>query len=70
MATKKNLVKSMLMSILTAGIFSFGFIACSEDEDIFANEALAALEGNPKTDQDIGDGDITAEATLPAFPIR
>ena len=34
MTTQKNLVKSMLMSILTAGIFSFSFAftACSDDE--------------------------------------
>lgn len=31
MKTKKNLVKTMLMSILTAGISSFGFTACSDD---------------------------------------
>ena len=34
MTTKKNLVKSMLMSIVTAGIFSFSFAftSCSDDE--------------------------------------
>ena len=39
MATKKNLVKSMLMSILTAGIFgfAFAFTACSDDELANAN---------------------------------
>ena len=39
MTTKKNLVKSMLMSILTAGIFgfSFAFTACSDDELANAN---------------------------------
>ena len=31
MTTKKNLVKQVLMSIVTAGIFSFGFTACSDD---------------------------------------
>lgn len=31
MTTKKNLVKQVLMSTLTAGIFSFAFTACSED---------------------------------------
>ena len=36
MTTKKNLVKSMFMNILTAGIFSFGFVftACSADDDL------------------------------------
>lgn len=36
MATKKNLVKSMLMSVATAGIFSFSFVFTScNDDDIF-----------------------------------
>ena len=36
MTTKKNLVKSMFMNILTAGIFSFGFAftACSADDEL------------------------------------
>ena len=39
MTAKKNLVKSMLMSILTAGIygFAFAFTACSDDELANAN---------------------------------
>ena len=34
MATKKNLVKSMLMSVATAGIFSFSFVftSCNDDD--------------------------------------
>ena len=34
MTTKKNLVKSMFMNILTAGVFSFGFVftACTSDD--------------------------------------
>lgn len=34
MATKKNLVKSMLMSVVTAGIFSFSFVftSCNDDD--------------------------------------
>ena len=32
MTTKKNLVKSMFMNILTAGIFAFGFSSCSDDD--------------------------------------
>ena len=37
MATKKNLVKSMLMSVATAGIFSFSFVFTScNDDDILA----------------------------------
>ena len=42
MTTKKNLVKSMFMNILTAGIFSFGFAftACSADDDL-SNEYSA-----------------------------
>lgn len=31
MTTKKNLVKQMFMNILTAGIFTFGFTACTDD---------------------------------------
>ena len=39
MTTKKNLVKSMFMNILTAGVFSFGFVftACTSD-DVLLNE--------------------------------
>ena len=37
MTTKKNLVKSMFMSILTAGIFGFGFTACSDDLNELGN---------------------------------
>ena len=38
MATKKNLVKSMLMSVVTAGIFSFSFVFTScNDDDILEN---------------------------------
>jgi hypothetical protein len=29
MTTKNNMVKQVFMSILTAGIFGFGFTACS-----------------------------------------
>lgn len=32
MTTKNNMVKQVFMSILTAGIFGFGFTACSDDE--------------------------------------
>ena len=30
----KNMVKQVLMSTLTAGIFTFGFTACSDELDI------------------------------------
>ena len=42
MATKKNLVSSMLMSVATAGIFSFSFVftSCNDDE-ILENAELA-----------------------------
>ena len=47
MTTKKNLVKSMLMSILTAGIMSFSFTACNDD--------LRELESsNPLVNQVVG----------------
>ena len=42
MTTKKNLVKSMLMSIATAGIFSFGFSSCSDDINEFDNHGFNA----------------------------
>ena len=47
MTTKKNLVKQVLMSILTAGVFSFsfGFASCS-DEDMLTNEGM-----NPEMEQ-------------------
>ena len=62
MTTKKNLVKQVLMSILTAGIFSFSFAftAC-DDEDILSNEAPSGPDDKSKTEQVIGDGDITAK---------
>ncbi len=46
MTTKKNLVKSMLMSILTAGIFgfAFAFTACSDDE-LFDNAMAGEVPG-------------------------
>jgi len=34
MTTKKNLVKSMFMNILTAGIFATAFTACSDEIDV------------------------------------
>ena len=42
MTTKKNLVKSMLMSIATAGIFSFGLSSCSDDINEFDNHGFNA----------------------------
>ena len=42
MTTKKNLVKSMLMSIATAGIFSFGFSSCNDDINEFDNHGFNA----------------------------
>jgi len=46
MTTKKNLVKSMFMNILTAGIFVFAFTACSDD-DILTDEVV-----NPEMEQE------------------
>ena len=43
MATKKNLVQSMFMNILTAGIFATAFTACSDDlseRDAFSGSAM------------------------------
>ena len=37
MKTKKFLVKSMFMNILTAGIFAFAFAACSDDLEMGNN---------------------------------
>ena len=42
MTTKKSLVKTMFMSILTAGIFGFVFTSCSDDELI--DNSSASLE--------------------------
>ena len=42
MTTKKNLVKSMLMSIVTAGVFSFGFSSCNDDINEFDNHGFNA----------------------------
>ena len=71
MTTKKNLVKQVLMSILTAGIFSFSFAftAC-DDEDILSNEAPSGPDDKSKTEQVIGDGDITAEAFAACIPYQ
>ena len=48
MTTKKNLVKSMLMSIATAGIFSFGFSSCSDDINEFDNHGFKLLLRTPQ----------------------
>lgn len=45
MTTKRNLVKSMLMSILTAGIFGFVFTSCNDDELIDNSSASLEAEG-------------------------
>ena len=48
MTTKKNLVKQMFMSILTAAIFSFSFVftACSDDEFVNNPEEGSNMIGN------------------------
>ena len=48
MTTKKNLVKQMFMSILTAAIFSFSFVftACSDDEFVNNPEEGSDKIGN------------------------
>ena len=48
MTTKKNLVKQVLMSILTAGIFSFAFTACSDDLNDFGTDVANMEEGSDK----------------------
>ena len=45
MTTKKNLVKSMFMSILTAGIFGFVFTSCSDDELVNNNLDVETAAG-------------------------
>ena len=45
MTTKKNLVKTMFMSILTAGIFGFVFTSCNDDELIDNSSASLEAEG-------------------------
>ena len=46
MATKKNLVSSMLMSVATAGIFSFTFVftSCNDDEILEGAELAPGME--------------------------
>ena len=48
MTTKKNLVKSMLMSIVTAGIFSFSFALTSCSDDEFTNNVNNTEDGSDK----------------------
>lgn len=40
MTTMKNLVKTMFMNILTAGIFTFAFTACSDEIDNMSDNRL------------------------------
>ncbi|MBQ6768717.1 MAG: hypothetical protein IJP46_08660 [Prevotella sp.] len=51
MTTKKNMVKSMFMSILTAGVFAFGFTACSENDDVLGTGSKkgSTAEADAKT---------------------
>jgi hypothetical protein len=44
MTTKKSLVKTMFMSILTAGIFGFVFTSCNDDELIDNSSASSEAE--------------------------
>ena len=46
MTTKKNLVKQVLMSTLTAGIFSFsiGFTSCSDDMDLQSTTEMVPMD--------------------------
>ena len=48
MTTKKNLVKQVLMSIVTAGIFSFSFAFTSCSDDEFTNNVNNTEEGSDK----------------------
>ena len=62
MTTKKNLVKSMFMNILTAGVFSFGFAftACSADDDLLNenpvdnSQEIKAIDGEEGIKKPIG----------------
>jgi hypothetical protein len=49
MTTKKNLVKSMFMNILTAGIFTFAFTACSDDIQMEDIQQMAEMEDSGLT---------------------
>ena len=44
MTTKKNLVKQVLMSTLTASVFAFSFTACSEDDEFMNNGITPEME--------------------------
>ena len=46
MTTIRNLVKTMFMSILTAGIFGFVFTSCNDDELIDNSSASLEAEGS------------------------
>ena len=48
MTTKKNLVKQVLMSIVTAGIFSFSFAFTSCSDDEFTNNVNNTEDGSDK----------------------
>ena len=52
MTTKKNLVKTMFMNILTAGVFAIAFTACSDDFDA-VSDSNAASNPQQATRQEI-----------------
>ena len=73
MTTKKNLVKTMFMNILTAGVFTVAFTACSDDltdsNAMNGNEANIAANNNEKLLEPLGlvytdfinDNDVTIQ---------
>ena len=63
MKTKKILVKTMFMNILTAGIFAFTFTACSDDLDSMDNQSMA----NDGSEEKVSQGELLEPfALLPA----
>ena len=60
MKTKKILVKTMFMNILTAGIFAFTFTACSDDLDSMDNQPMA----NDGSEEKVSQGELLEPIAL------
>ena len=63
MKTKKFLVKSMFMNILTVGIFAFAFTACSDDLESMDNKPMA----NDGTEEKVSQGELLDPIALNYF---
>ena len=63
MKTKKFLVKTMFMNILTAGVFAFAFTACSDDLESMDNKSMA----NDGTEEKVSQGELLDPIALNYF---